>query len=349
MMRLVPALLSLLAALATAGAEAGEAPVGVRALGLAAPDRGTTTLDSSIWYPAGPGGERGAYGGSPVFRATPARLGAPLAPGRFPLILLSHGGLRSAPHMGDWLAAGLAARGMMVAVIRPPAPPDARTALAEYWRRPADFSAALDGLLADPDLAPHFDPERVGAVGLFLGGTSVLALAGVRVDPDALRTACDVPGQLIDCAWFDAQGVDLHRADLAPLSDIAPDPRFRVGVVVDPELTKLLAADSLRDVTIPVTAVNLGTSDLVAPELDASGLIARIPGFSYAALPGASRFDAFALCTPRGSAILAEEGAPNSPLCAARSRAAAHRQLLARVYDGLRRGMDETPEPGNGE
>ncbi|WP_118135373.1 hypothetical protein [Oceanicella sp. SM1341] len=329
-------LLLFIASLAAGHARAGE-PVGMRPLEVPSPARGAR-LDGSLWYPAGPGGTPGEAGGTPVFRATPARLGAPLAEGRFPLVLVSHGGLRSAPHMADWLARGLAAEGMIVAVIRPPAPASAEAALAEIWLRPDDLRTALDSLLADPALAPHVDESRIGAVGLFLGGTSVLALAGARLDPEGLRGACDTPGRAMDCGWFAAQGLDLHAAELGPLAKVTPEPRLRAGVLVDPEFAALMTPESLRGISLPLTAISLGTAESRPPALDATPLLGRLPGLDTVTLPEAGRFDAFALCTPRGAAILAEEE-PDAPLCASHGRAAHHRMLLAEVLAGLRRGL----------
>src|SRR5262249_47317451 len=82
--------------------------VGVRTLSVPAPERGTD-IAVTVWYPAGPGGRPVNVGDSVVFEGTPALQDAPIANGSFPIILLSHGGLRAAPNLDGWIAARLAA------------------------------------------------------------------------------------------------------------------------------------------------------------------------------------------------------------------------------------------------
>ena len=55
------------------------------------------------------------------------------------------------------------------------------------------------------------------AIGVSLGGTAVLQLAGARLSAGAVAAACDAPGQSMDCGWFDAAGVSLHDVATGPL------------------------------------------------------------------------------------------------------------------------------------
>ena len=99
-----------------------------------------------IWYPAGENaaGERVSVGGNAVFAGVAAQADAAVSAGRFPLVVISHGGLQSAPDNISWLAAALAGQGYLVAVVNAPqvrgsnmTPPD------ELWLRPLDISAAI--------------------------------------------------------------------------------------------------------------------------------------------------------------------------------------------------------------
>ena len=156
-----------------------------------------------------------------------------------------------------------------------------------------------------PRIGPHLERGKVGAVGFFLGGTSVLALAGARLDAASYGRSCDHPAPGPDCRWFAGSGVDLHRTDLAPAAASHRDPRIKVAVAVDPELTGSMARASLRAIGIHVAIINLGMAQTLRPRLDASAAAAQIPDGRYATLPDATTFSAFDQCTPQGAAILA--------------------------------------------
>ena len=138
--------------------------------------------------------------------------------------------------------------------------------------RAADLSAALTALDADPATAAHAAPRQAAAVGFFLGGTAVLALAGARLDAERYARSCDPPAQGPDCAWFAAAGVDLHAVDPAALTRSAFDPRIGTVVAIDPELTASLSSDSLSGIAAKVTILNLGDPGAIAPYLDASAV-----------------------------------------------------------------------------
>ena len=83
------------------GAPERTYPVGVRTLALG---RGAARpLPTTVWYPAG----AGPAGGRPAN-------GVPVAPGRFPVVLFSHG-LQSLPEMHAEMATRWAAAGFIVA------------------------------------------------------------------------------------------------------------------------------------------------------------------------------------------------------------------------------------------
>jgi predicted dienelactone hydrolase len=319
--------LAVLAALALTASSAFADAVGVRGITVTAPER-DRPLTVNLWYPAGGGGTPERVGESKVFQGVPARRDATIPDGAFPLVLLAHGGLRAAPNQSGWIASALAARGMLVAAVPPPRPASAEAAVAETWLRPADLSAALTALEADPATAARAASGPAAAVGFFLGGTAALTLAGARLDAGSYARSCDPPAQGPDCAWFAAEGVDLHAADAAKLGRSALDPRIGTVVAIDPELTASLAPESLSGMTAKVTVINLGAPGTIAPFLDASGL--KAAGVSYTALPGATPFSAMAACRPHGAEILAEEGEDDA-IC--REDATARDRTHARLAD----------------
>lgn len=304
-------------------------------------------LSVTLWYPAKAGGTPVLIGDSPVFEGVAAHQDAPIADGPFPVVLVSHGGMRAAPHHGNWLGSHLATQGFVAAVVRGPTlgPRDAEVALQEIWRRPADLAATLSELENDPRWQGRLDHEKVGAVGFFLGGTAVLSLVGATLDADRYVTSCDAGGTGVDCAWFAAGGVDLRSVDTGSLTRSNLDPRVKVAIAVDPELTTSFSSESLSGITVPVEIINLGREDAIQPGLKAAELASAIPGARYHAVSGASRFSAFGRCTPQGPAILREEGESDA-ICAEagdQGREAIHARLAELIAAALARQLHVAP------
>lgn len=328
-----------------ASAQASDA-IGVRAMTATVPERGAPVA-LTVWYPAGSGGKPERVGANNVFAGVSALRDAAMADGVFPVVVVAHGGLRSAPHQSGWISARLAERGYIVAAVQPPRlePGEAERGVAEVGLRPADLSAALSAVEGDPSVRPHADMEKVAALGFFLGGTSSLALAGARLDPERYRQLCDSPNGGPDCAWFAKAGVNLHQVDLAPLTRAQRDPRLRTAVVVDPELSRSFSWDGLAEITAPTTIINLGARGETPPWLEAAELGAASPTARYVRVPGANAFSAFGVCTPRGAAILRAEG-EDEALCQDSGHVAReelHAQLAAMIAAALLRGFSTLP------
>lgn len=315
--------------LATTTVQADE-PVGVTTLTVAAPER-DRELTLTLWYPALPGGTPTLIGDNAVFDGAAGQQDAPVADGAFPTVLVSHGGLRAAPNLSGWIARRLAARGFLVVAVQGPklGPKDAHKALAEIWERPADFSVALTALAGSADWSKHLDQEKVAALGFFLGGTAALSLAGGRLDADAFMEACQDGPRSVDCAWFEANGVDLSTIDADALARSNLDPRIKMAITVDPEYSASFSKESLGALAIPVEVINMGGPGTIPAAFDASKLRAASSRITYAMLLGATRFSAFSLCKPNGAAILAEDGGDDA-IC--RDETAEHRE---RVHEEL--------------
>jgi predicted dienelactone hydrolase len=303
---LVSVIFFVAASLACHAASTYEA--GIRAFTTAAPER-AAAIDLTLWYPSKADGVPELWGESKIFKGVPGRRDASFADGAFPVVVLAGGGLRANPHMTGWIAAQLAMHGHLVIVAHPPVlgPQDAQAAVSEIWLRPSDLSAALGAIENDPVLASHAEPKKVAALGFFLGGTSSLAVAGARLDAERYSQSCDPPREGPDCRWFEKNGVDLHAIDGEKIAASHLDPRIKVAIAINPELSDSLAPDSLGKIAIPVQVINLGKPGEI-PGLDASILETLIPGVAYAAIAEATPFSAFSECTPKAAAILAEEG-----------------------------------------
>jgi len=126
---------------------------------------------------------------------------AALAPGRFPLVLVSHG-TGSSGLVHRQLAQALVKKGFVVGLVEHPhnnRDDDSWAHTAQNLAaRPRHLQLALDGLLTDARLRGGLYPEVAALLGHSLGGYSVLAAAGGRpeaVGPDITeRLAIPVPG-----------------------------------------------------------------------------------------------------------------------------------------------------------
>jgi predicted dienelactone hydrolase len=313
--------------------------VGVREIVVPTPERGSS-LEVNAWYPTSATATDALIGDNAVFRGVAAARNGPVAGRALPLVLIAHGGFRSAPDVASWLASALAAKGFVAVVMRPPAIPGGRATRSipnELSLRPADMTAALRAVEKDQAFMGRIDASRIGAIGFFLGGHAVLELAGARVDAAVYAQSCDDNAVDPDCAWLASGGVDLHRVDARVLERSNRDVRIKSVVAVDPELTQTFTHQSLGAISIPVHVRNLGSPK---PGMDASKMAAHLPGANYAIIPEAGPFSSFGECKPKGSEILKEEG--GETLCddaGAMPRAEMHKRLAAMFEAILRESL----------
>jgi predicted dienelactone hydrolase len=222
------------------------APTGTRPIGttilhlvdrarrdLLAPTRTNRQLIVHLWYPAATRSGRPAPYLSPRLASllektfelpagtfgsfrTHGRLAAPIARGRHPLLLFSHG-LGTLPEFHTALMGDLASRGYVVAAIAhtydaaavelpngrvilgtAPAQPNERQRRLLLGTRAGDLRFVLDELLKRSRrgtglLAGKLAPDKVGALGHSLGGAT--AAAAMLIDP-RIRAGADLDGTI---------------------------------------------------------------------------------------------------------------------------------------------------------
>jgi predicted dienelactone hydrolase len=332
-----------------AGAADAEDPVGVRQIVAPSAARGGD-LDVTVWYPAEAGGTPVVLGESGFFQGTPALRDAPVAAGKFPLILLSHGaGLAGNPQAVSWIATPLARQGFVVAAPTHPGNSGNNRSAAEtmkIWMRPADLTATLDAMERDSFFAAHLVPGQVGALGLSMGGGTALAIAGARIDPQRLAGYCDTDLRNASlCQWVRQSGVDLHALDLESAARDNQDRRIRFAMAIDPAPIDVFAFQSFSGISIPVELVNLGQPGKIPPTADASPAAKAIPKARYASIADASHFSMFAECKP-GAAELAEADEIGDPICmdgGGRSRYEIHEQLIEMTTAAFRGALKTGP------
>lgn len=303
-------------------------------------------LDVTLWYPAQVGGEKTALGESKFFSGVPALRDAPMARGSFPLILLSHGaGLGGYPQAASWIAAPLAQRGFMVAAPAHPGNSGRNRSASEtmkVWLRPGDLSETLDGIEKDLTFKSHLDAGKVAVLGLSMGGSTALAIAGARFDPRLLAGYCDTNARNPSlCTWVRDSGVDLHRLDLRSAGGDQRDRRIAFAMAVDPAPVDVFDFSSFSEIAIPVEIVNLGSPGKIPTTAEASGAAKAIPYANYQVIPDASHFSMFPECKP-GAAEIAKAAQIEEKICddaGERPRSAIHAQLIDMVAAAFLRAL----------
>jgi predicted dienelactone hydrolase len=329
-------LLLALAAIGVASAAAADPIAGYDRFEVAAPHR-AAPIAASVWYPVGTPTYLGLIGDNAGFEGSAAYVGAAIAEGRFPLVLLSHGSGGNMDSL-SWLSSRLALRGAMVLAVNHPGSTSGDSSPRRSIRlteRAADLKAALDQILADPAFGPHVDRSRIVSLGFSLGGATALNLAGAEMDRDLYRDYCARFGkEAADCIFMAKGGVDFANLPDA-FEGKMRDPRVTGAIAVDPGFSYAITETSIGAMALPVLLINLGGDERwMAGDVSARGsnLVARLPHAEYATAAPANHFTFLALCKPGARERLAEEH--DDPVCddpAGTDRAAIHEKIVERI------------------
>ena len=287
----LPRALTLLALLLGTSALADSQGVGFRELAMKDPVGGGP-MSGLVFYPAAQPNEP-----LPVaLYLVDAGRELELAPGRYPLVLISHG------HSGSrWghhdLATALARKGFIVATLDHPGDnyrdPSGAGTDAVWLGRASQMRALLDAVLADGTVGASADPARVGALGFSAGGYTVLLLAGAEPDFGRLERHCKARKQPVICAELTKV-----RATRPGLKKDTAEPRIRsvfsmapVGVFFDKA--------GLKNVKVPVRLYAAAKDELLPVADHAAHVRASLPAPpEYTLIPRAGHYVFLAPCTP---------------------------------------------------
>jgi predicted dienelactone hydrolase len=208
---------------------------------------------------------------------------APPAPGRFPLVLISHGSGGS-PLLYRSLSLALARQGYFVALPKHPGnslgDDDLATTLENLRNRPRQLLRLLDGLRADAVLGAAIADEPVTAIGHSLGGYTVLCLAGG--EPwTRTRERIEVP----------------H------------DPRLGALVLLAPACGFFLAPGALRTVTARILALT-AEHDELTPDSQIRAALAGVPDASRVTIHTVPDAGHFSFLSPFPPAMHTPQFAP---------------------------------------
>lgn len=151
-------------------------------------------LTTEVWYPTADSIKKHDTGFQPFARMETVQDAA--ITGKYPLIMISHGTGGGRLTL-EWLADMLVQNGFIVAAADHWGNTYDNKIAIDFvtpWERPQDISFVLSGLLKDPKFGPAIDQHRIGAAGFSIGGYTVLALAGGRLDYEAIKNYTGTPG-----------------------------------------------------------------------------------------------------------------------------------------------------------
>lgn len=286
------------------------------------------TLDVRIFYPSHSQQVPQIQAESDVFSGFSAIANAPLAAGRFPLIVLSHGSGGNNTSLA-WLAVPLAARGaIVIAANHPGSTTGNSSAKTDLTLQITDLSFMLTWYLKDTRWQQAIDATKTGAIGHSKGGYSVLALAGGEVNRQRLTHYCQTMPQMPDCQFYQHDGVRLENTDDTRLAASYRDPRVKWVIALDPGMSYVLTPVSLKAIHIPLLTVAAGYFIRATGKMNLGVDQLKLPLLS---LPDAGHFDFLPLCKSSAGAILAEEGEAFICETPTAQREAVHRQTLAAI------------------
>lgn len=298
-------------------------------------------IAASIWYPAGRKTYQGLVGDNAIFKGSKAYIGAAIADGNYPLVILSHG---SGGNMDtiSWLSSGLAQKGMMILAVNHPGSTTGDSSprrSIEVWERADDVKALLDSFLSHNPLADQVDQDRIYAMGFSLGGLTALHLAGLRTEKQAYVNYCDRFGETVrDCLFFKKGGVDFDRISETKFNADMGDDRISAAIAIEPGMSYAFQAETVEGNDLPIQLINFGDENSRWKAIDlgpnGSDLAARLSNAHYVEFEQGSHFSFLAECKPGAENLLKAEG--EDPICddpAGTDRAALHQLVVESIAE----------------
>ncbi len=326
------------AALGTPSQSIGTAP-GVQEIAIPAAHH-RKDLQAVVWYPA-EDGPLSTVAENPVFFGVDGQFDAPITPGEYPVVILSHG-MGGHYRTMAWLASALAERGAIVVGVNHPNSTWGDFDLSagmDHWTRAQDVSAALDWITAAPMFADHIDPARTMAAGFSYGGWTSLSVAGVIGDHQGYIDHCAAFTRASShCNDLMSAEIRLGDADTEQWNASRKDDRFTHIAAIDPGLIWGLEDAAVANVSANLRLIALGDGDdrLLATNFDQSGFVDLVPDARINRFVPANHFMFLPLCKPAGEAILAEEN--DDPVCtdpAGANRAELHDAVIELIATDL--------------
>lgn len=264
-------------------------------------------IKTMVFYPS-VDNEEFILGKHKLFVSQSVALDGALKKDKYPLVFLSHGGLRSASNQIDWLAKALVQKGFVVLLTKSKL--DKTTAFYEPWLRANDMLISFEKLKETEKFKDSIDYENINSVGILLGATSLALSSSAKLNLESYKNQC-LNTQSLDCTWYEENGIDLKSFDVEFIEDIKVSIPSKKAVLFDMEYSNMFDKNSLKNSTTSFLFINLSNQKV----LDNSHFK---DGFLYKNIKNANVFSSFSLCTKKGEIIL--KGTNEKPnLCSQKS------------------------------
>jgi len=290
----------------------------VSEIDVADPD-GRRDLNGWVWYPTLSDQRAEVVLGNPVWATVNGVVDADPAPGRWPVLLVSHG-MYGNIYNQAWLGERLAEKGFIVAAVNHPGsttrdrrPSESR----RLWEGPRDMSRLLDSMLHSSRWAESIDADRIAAAGHSLGGLTVMRLAGAAGDSKRIAQMCDSASDEYLCPILERLNIAQHAEDAELIDGALADERIKAVVPLDLGGTQTLSTHSLGQIDIPVMVIGASRGEQLDQTIESEALAAALPSHLAVrfSMPDTGHFDFLGICTERGLAILRDEEPEDAVIC----------------------------------
>lgn len=278
--------------------------LGVRTIAFTAPDTGLPMV-ADVFYPTDSPvpseSEKSVWVRKPFLRETPFEE----TQKKYPLLIFSHG--FQGDRLGNtWIAEELVDAGYMVIALDHPNGNSYESSdeftYTSLWQRPKDISTILDYVLADPQLEPHIDQNRIAVGGFSLGGMTALWLTGIIADVESYKTEMD--RYMRPDVWSKPVLDRIAATDWSLATKSYRDPRVKAVFAIAPDLGGAFDVEGLEKAVIP-TLIIVGDKDQVTPaETNARHYAKHLPKAEILVIHEAAHFTFMNKCSVFGKAIL---------------------------------------------
>ena len=251
-------------------------------------------LITEVWYPTTDSIKVHDTGFAPFVRMETVKDGK-IANKKYPLIMISHGTGGGRLTL-EWLADILVKNGFIVAAVDHWGNTYDNKIAIDFvtpWERPQDISFVVSGLLKDPKFGSQIDQNRIGAAGFSIGGYTVLALAGARIDFEAIKNYINTPRgqQEINIPEFPGLKDIFKTGEVEESFNKSPkllkDSRIKAFFAICPAVGQgFVSTDQFEDINRPIYITDVENDSITPYKTNALHYHQLIPSSKFLLIKG---------------------------------------------------------------